>query len=64
MAYPADKFSPVPEEQRALLPLRLPAALDPVAALPAPAADPDPEPQPQPQPDKRTMPTSGGPVPR
>jgi transposase InsO family protein len=48
MATPAQRFTPVPDDQRALLPLRLPAALTPAAPLP-PAEDEEPPPPPQPQ---------------
>jgi hypothetical protein len=47
MASPAERFVPVPDEERKALPLRLPPAL---ATIPAAAPRPEPEPQPTPLP--------------
>jgi transposase InsO family protein len=42
MASPAERFAPVPDEERRALPLRLPPAL---ASIPATASRPEPEPE-------------------
>jgi transposase InsO family protein len=47
MASPAERFAPVPDEERRALPLRLPPAL---ASIPATAAPPEPESEPVPLP--------------
>jgi transposase InsO family protein len=46
MASPADRFRPVPADERDALPLRLPAAL---TAASVPPDDPDPDPGPEPE---------------